>query len=102
MQAPPGYFFLDGMVCQLCRSHYGLKQPPRAWIEHFSIAIDVGFMPSAHDFALFHSSPCGRTFLLIYVDDMIMLLLLYVDDRISHVMTLISLSLSRSVLVTSS
>jgi hypothetical protein len=53
MQAPPGYFFLDGMVCQLCRSLYGLKQPPRAWIERFSIAIDVGFMPSAHDFALF-------------------------------------------------
>jgi len=73
MQPPPGYFVLDGMVCHLCRSLYGLKQAPRAWFERFSsIVTNASFKPSDHDPALFvHTSPRGRTLLLLYVDDMI-------------------------------
>ena len=73
MQPPPGYFVPDGMVCRLRRSLYDLKQAPRAWFECFSsVVIDAGFKPSDHDPALFvHTSPCGRTLLLLYVDDMI-------------------------------
>ncbi|XP_039773535.1 uncharacterized mitochondrial protein AtMg00810-like [Panicum virgatum] len=73
MQPPPGYFVPAGMVCRLRRSLYGLKQAPRAWFEHFSsVIIDAGFKPSDHDPALFvHTSPRGRTLLLLYVDDMI-------------------------------
>jgi len=73
MQPPPGYSVPDGLVCRLRRSLYGLKQAPRAWFERFSsVVIDAGFTPSAHDPALFvHTSPRGRTLLLLYVDDMI-------------------------------
>ena len=73
MQPPPGYYAPDGMVCQLRRSLYGLKQAPRAWFERFaSVVTAAGFLPSDHDPALFvHTSPRGRTLLLLYVDDMI-------------------------------
>jgi len=61
------------MVCRLRRSLYGLKQAPRAWFQRFaSVIIAAGFSPSNHDPALFiHTSPRGRTLLLLYVDDMI-------------------------------
>ncbi|KAM3210839.1 hypothetical protein ACQJBY_064630 [Aegilops geniculata] len=61
------------MVCRLRRSLYGLKQAPRAWFERFaSVVTAAGFLPSDHDPALFvHTSPRGRTLLLLYVDDMI-------------------------------
>jgi hypothetical protein len=40
-----------------------------------------GFLPSAHDPTLFiHPSPCGRTFLLLYVDDM-----LITRDDVEHI-----------------
>ncbi|KAK1602478.1 hypothetical protein QYE76_037333 [Lolium multiflorum] len=73
MQPPPGYSVPDGMVCRLRRSLYGLKQAPRAWFERFaSVVTAAGFSPSLHDPALFvHTSPRGRTLLLLYVDDMI-------------------------------
>ncbi|KAK1686412.1 hypothetical protein QYE76_047260 [Lolium multiflorum] len=73
MQPPPGYSVPDGMVCHLRRSLYGLKQAPRAWFERFaSVVTAAGFSPSLHDPALFvHTSPRGRTLLLLYVDDMI-------------------------------
>ncbi|KAK1644529.1 hypothetical protein QYE76_062334 [Lolium multiflorum] len=63
----------DGMVCRLRRSLYGLKQAPRAWFQRFaSVVTSAGFVPSAHDPALFvHTSSRGRTLLLLYVDDMI-------------------------------
>uniref|UniRef100_A0ACD5UI01 Uncharacterized protein n=1 Tax=Avena sativa TaxID=4498 RepID=A0ACD5UI01_AVESA len=61
------------MVCRLRRSLYGLKQAPRAWFERFaSVVTAAGLSPSAHDLALFvHTSPRGRTLLILYVDDMI-------------------------------
>src|SRR3954469_1294946 len=70
MQPPPGYSVPEGMVCRLRRSLYGLKQAPRAWFERFaSVVTAAGFSPSAHDPALFvHTSPRGRTLLLLYVD----------------------------------
>lgn len=73
MQPPPGYSVPEGMVCHLRRSLYGLKQAPRAWFERFSSVVTAaGFSASDHDPALFiHSSPCGRTLVLLYVDDMI-------------------------------
>uniref|UniRef100_A0ACD5VHT9 Uncharacterized protein n=1 Tax=Avena sativa TaxID=4498 RepID=A0ACD5VHT9_AVESA len=73
MQPPPGYSVFEGMVCRLRRSLYGLKQAPRAWFERFaSVVTAASFSPSAHDPALFvHTSPRGRTLLLLYIDDMI-------------------------------
>jgi hypothetical protein len=73
MRPPPGYFVPDGMVCRLRRSLYGLKQAPRAWFQRFaSVITPAGFSPNNHDPALFiHTSPRGRTLLLLYVDDMI-------------------------------
>ena len=63
------------MVCRLRRSLYDLKQAPRAWFERFaSVVTAAGFLPSDHDPALFvHTSPRGRTLLLLYVDDMIII-----------------------------
>ncbi|KAK1663670.1 hypothetical protein QYE76_051829 [Lolium multiflorum] len=73
MQPPPGYSIPDGMVCRLRRSLYGLKQAPRAWFQRFtSVVTSAGFVPSAHDPALFVPTYSrGRTLLLLYVDDMI-------------------------------
>ncbi|WVZ56049.1 hypothetical protein U9M48_006635 [Paspalum notatum var. saurae] len=73
MQPPPGYSVPEGMICRLRRSLYGLKQAPRAWFQRFaSVVTAAGFSASAHDPALFvHTSSCGRTLLLLYVDDMI-------------------------------
>nr|XP_040245163.1 uncharacterized mitochondrial protein AtMg00810-like [Aegilops tauschii subsp. strangulata] len=61
------------MVCRSRRSLYGLKQAPHAWFERFaSVVTAAGFLPSDHDPTLFvHTSPRGRTLLLVYVDDMI-------------------------------
>jgi hypothetical protein len=85
MQPPPGVEVPLGHVCRLHRALYGLKQAPRAWFECFvSVIIADGFSPSEHDPALFiHTSPCERTLLLLYVDDM----LITGDDmeHISHV-----------------
>ncbi|XP_014661273.1 uncharacterized protein LOC106804512 [Setaria italica] len=53
MQPPPGYFVPEGM-------------------RFASVVTAAGFSASAHDPALFvHTSPRGRTLLLLYVDDMI-------------------------------
>jgi hypothetical protein len=73
MRPPPGYFVPDGMVCCLRCSLYGLKQAPCAWFQRFaSVIIATSFSPSNHDLALFiHTSPRGRTLLLLYVDDII-------------------------------
>jgi hypothetical protein len=75
MHPPLGYFVPDGHVCQLRRSLYGLKQAPRAWFEHFtSVVTFVGFVASQHDPALFvHTSSRGRTLILLYVDDMLII-----------------------------
>jgi hypothetical protein len=73
MRPPPEYSVPESMVCQLRRSLYGLKQVPRAWFQCFtSVITAAGFSASAHDPALFiHMSTRGMTFLLFFVDDII-------------------------------
>jgi hypothetical protein len=85
MQPPSGVPAPPGYVCRLRRALYGLKQAPRAWHERFvSVIRAASFSPSDHDPALFvHLSPCGRTLLLLYVDDI--LITGDDEDHISHV-----------------
>jgi hypothetical protein len=73
MHPPPRYSILEGMVCHIRRSLYGLKQSPRTLFQCFaSMVIAAGFSVNAHDLALFvHVSPRGRTLLLLYVNDII-------------------------------
>jgi hypothetical protein len=73
MHPPSGVNAPSGHVCRLRRALHGLKQAPRDWFERFiSIIKDVGFPSSDHDPALFiHTSPKGRTILLLYVDDLL-------------------------------
>jgi hypothetical protein len=82
MQPPPGIGAPSGYVCRLCRALYGLKQAPHAWFEHFvSMIKAIGFLPSAHDPALFiHLSICGCTLFLLYVGDM-----LIIGDDTEHI-----------------
>uniref|UniRef100_A0A2N9FPW0 Reverse transcriptase Ty1/copia-type domain-containing protein n=1 Tax=Fagus sylvatica TaxID=28930 RepID=A0A2N9FPW0_FAGSY len=72
--APPlGYPDSQNQVCHLHRALYGLNQAPRAWFAKFSsVVAQQGFTPSFYDSALFicHTST-GITFILLYVDDMI-------------------------------
>ena len=95
MQPPPEYSVPDGMVCRLRRSLYGLKQAPRAWFDCFSSVVTAaGFSASDHDPALFvHTSPRGRTLLLLYVDDMII-----IDDD-SQYITFVKERLSKQFLM---
>src|SRR6266540_231606 len=73
MEPPPGVEVSPGQVCRLKKALYGLKQAARAWFERFSSVVHAaGFSTSEHDPALFvHTSKCGRTLLLLYVDDML-------------------------------
>jgi hypothetical protein len=70
-----GYSIPDGHICLLRHSLYGLKQVPRAWFEHFtSVVTAVGFAATQHDPTLFvHTSPHRRTFILLYVDDILII-----------------------------
>ncbi|KAM1465721.1 hypothetical protein COP2_045561 [Malus domestica] len=74
MIQPPG--FVDSNyphhVCKLKRSLYGLKQAPRAWYEAFYKAIlSLGFLASSSDTSLFIKKDSTITFILVYVDDII-------------------------------
>jgi hypothetical protein len=73
IRPPPGYPIPEDLGCHLCRSLYGLKKAPRAWIQRFAFMVTTAsFSTSSHDHALFvHVSPHGRPLLLLYVDDMI-------------------------------
>jgi hypothetical protein len=85
MQPPPGVNAPPRHECRLRRALYGLKQAPRAWFERFvSVIQAAGFSSSDHDHALFiHHSPRGRTFLVLYVDDM-----LITGDDVEHISNL--------------
>lgn len=67
----PPHFSHKG--CHLQRAIYGLKQSPRAWFSKFSSKISqLAFSSNFYDLALFLCQlDCGITFLLIYIDDMI-------------------------------
>ena len=75
--SPPGLSTPSQHVCHLRRAIYGLKQAPRAWFERFrSVVLAAGFTKSSHDYALFtRQTPRGLT-LLLYVDDMVILVLM--------------------------
>jgi histone deacetylase 1/2 len=63
-----------GYLCRLDKALYGLKQAPRAWHARLSsVLTSLGFTPSTADTSLFILR--GRTitvYLLVYVDDIIM------------------------------
>jgi Reverse transcriptase (RNA-dependent DNA polymerase) len=73
MEMPQG-FELDGMVCHLKKSLYGLKQSPRNWYLLISAFItgELGFRATASDPCLFWKiSRTGQQILLfLFVDDM--------------------------------
>lgn len=71
IKPPLGVKVQNGIVLKLNRSLYGLKQAPKCWNERLhSFLIDNGFVQSKYDFCLYISSD---VFLLIYVDDMILM-----------------------------
>ncbi|XP_019184164.1 PREDICTED: uncharacterized protein LOC109179046 [Ipomoea nil] len=77
MKQPLGYEDPDhpNHVCHLQRSLYGLKQAPRAWFKRLhDYLLSAGFVASKTDVSLFHySAGASRVFLLVYMDDIIML-----------------------------
>ncbi|XP_019190535.1 PREDICTED: uncharacterized protein LOC109184994 [Ipomoea nil] len=77
MKQLPGYEdpAHPGHVCHLQRSLYGLKQAPPAWFKRLhDFLLSAGFSPSRTDASLFHyTSGTSRVFLLVYVDDIIMM-----------------------------
>ena len=62
-------------VCKLRRSLYGLKQAPRAWFEKFrSALLTFSFTQCQYDSSLFfHKTTTGMVFLLVYIDDIIII-----------------------------
>ncbi|CAI7863691.1 unnamed protein product [Closterium sp. NIES-54] len=75
LRRPPGFHaaFPENTVWQLRRPVYGLKQAPREWHAKLSATLgSLGFSASHSNASLFiRSSP--RRFILVYVDDMILL-----------------------------
>nr|AAT85031.1 putative polyprotein [Oryza sativa Japonica Group]ABF96679.1 retrotransposon protein, putative, Ty1-copia subclass [Oryza sativa Japonica Group] len=75
MKQPPGYEnpSTPDYVCKLDKALYGLKQAPRAWYSRLSGKLhDLGFKGSKADTSLFFYNKGSLTiFLLIYVDDII-------------------------------
>ena len=73
MQMPEG-FAVDGMVCRLWKSLYGLKQSPRNWYLLVSkfLREECGFTACVSDPCLFHKkSKSGKDiWLFLFVDDM--------------------------------
>ncbi|KAJ9531058.1 hypothetical protein QJQ45_000948 [Haematococcus lacustris] len=74
-QQPPGFETGQGLVCQLDKAVYGLRQAPRAWYQHQTQHLGlIGFTPSAADPCLFslRSSKQPVVHLMVYVDDIIL------------------------------
>jgi histone deacetylase 1/2 len=73
MRQPPGFEKGQGLVCKLDKALYGLKQAPRAWYSRLSTKLQyLGFTPSKSDTSLFFlATPKITMFLLVYVDDII-------------------------------
>ena len=76
MDIPPGFedIKIEGKVCRLRKSLYGLKQSPRAWYERFTqTMLKNGFKQSQVDHTLFikHSSQGKTTALIVYIDDIV-------------------------------
>ncbi|XP_020965910.1 uncharacterized protein LOC107610446 [Arachis ipaensis] len=63
------------MVCKLTKAFYGLKQAPRAWYTKLMGVLQaLGFSPTRSDSSLLtHFFPTSTIFILIYVDDIIII-----------------------------
>jgi histone deacetylase 1/2 len=76
MKQPPGYedSTRRDYVCKLDKTLYGLKQAPRDWFSRLSNKLcDLGFKSSKADTSLFYYIKGDIImFMLIYVDDIIM------------------------------
>lgn len=77
MEQPEGYVVKgqEGKVCKLLKSLYGLKQAPRQWNKCFDqVMIKHGFVKSEYDLCVYLKklSYCEYVYLLIYVDDMLL------------------------------
>ncbi|CAI7880441.1 unnamed protein product [Closterium sp. NIES-54] len=76
LRCPPGLHaaFPENTVWQLCHPVYGLKQVPRKWHAKLSATLgSLGFSESHSNASLFIRSSPRRFFILVYVDDMILL-----------------------------
>ena len=64
---------MQGKVCKLQKSIYGLKQSPRAWFERFWAAlVSFGYIQTQSDHTLFlKRNNTLVTFLIVYVDDFV-------------------------------
>ncbi|KAJ9546691.1 hypothetical protein OSB04_019234 [Centaurea solstitialis] len=75
MKQPDGYVSDSNpdYVCKLKKSLYGLKQSPRQWYKKFnSFMLSLGFERSENDACVYHRQSDGIfTYLLLYVDDML-------------------------------
>jgi hypothetical protein len=75
MRQPPGYedSKFPHHVCKLDKAIYGLKHAPRAWYSRLSDKLQqLGLCPSKADTSLFIFNKGNvRIFLLVYVDDII-------------------------------
>jgi len=73
MKQPEGCEDGTSRVCKLNKTLYGLKQSPRAWNLAFkNYAKEIGLTQSEYDQCMFYESNENiRTYLLLYVDDII-------------------------------
>ncbi|KAJ9507247.1 hypothetical protein QJQ45_006215 [Haematococcus lacustris] len=67
-QQPPGFETGQGLVCQLDKAVYGLRQAPRAWYQHLTQQLGlIGFTASAADPCLIQpaqrQAACAASFL---------------------------------------
>ena len=76
MKQPPGYEDKSSpnYICKLDKALYGLKQAPRAWYSRLSTQLqELGSKSSKADTSLFFYNSGGVTmFMLVYVDDIIL------------------------------
>ncbi|KAF3617174.1 putative nitric oxide synthase [Capsicum annuum] len=66
----------SSLLCRLRRSLYGLKRSPRAWFGKFSTVIQLfGMIRSGADHSVFyrHSQPNLCIYLVVYVDDIVII-----------------------------
>ena len=74
LHPPEGYKVPEGKVLKLKKSLYGLKKSPHYWNCKFNeVMIENGYKRSKADYCLYVKLSKGkRTYLLLYVDDIIM------------------------------
>lgn len=75
MFQPPGFIdtTTESYVCKLKKAIYGLKQAPRAWFQALkSFVLSYGFKNSYIDPSFFFQNSSSITYLLVYVDDLIL------------------------------